>query len=377
MKQILAERLLAKVMNWDDDQVKAELHPLLLLAEIKYDGYHQFGPGMRFIERLARWLSQLKGDSPESTEKLRATAFRIVRDHLVFISNDEMQSLIGLAYSEHILPLQRQLAATKSGYAPHRIRLIERSSEFRSLVLKTLYVGLSDGSQIGMLRRMNPNSIDHEFTLLTYDLPQDKAKSILEKLPIALDGIGLSQSNPKFELIVLVDDFTASGISFIRKENDEYKGKLQKIITSISSENELSSLVDISNVTLLVLFYISTSYALNRIRRDVEEFRSDLDLEIKIIVEAVHVIPGEAMMTGRDDEQIDTLLKERFKTFEDSVIDGHYEKGDCSAAHRGFNSGDLALVLFHNCPNNSLPILWYEGDENVALFPRTTRHGRK
>ena len=197
MKQILAERLLAKVMNWNDEQVKIELHPLLLLAEFKYDQYHQFGPGMRFIERLARWLSQLRGDTIETTNQLRQTAFAIVRDHLIFISNDEMYSLIGMAYSEKVLPLQRSLAAQKLGCGGHRICRIERSQEFRSLIPKTLYIGLSDGSQVGMLRRMNPTAIDHEFTLINYDLTNKKAEDILDKLPTALKKYWPTPRQPK------------------------------------------------------------------------------------------------------------------------------------------------------------------------------------
>lgn len=377
MKQILAERLLAKVMNWDDEQVKNELRPLLLLAEVKYDEYHQFGPGMRFIERLARWLSQLDGGTPEETESLRQTAFSIVRDHLIFVSSDEMYSLIGMAYAERILPRQRGIAAEKSGCQPHRIRSIEQSAAFRSLIAKTLYVGLSDGSQIGMLRRMNPGAIDHEFTLLNYDMTEEKAKSVLEGLPVALQAIGLPESDAKFELLVLVDDFTASGTSFIRKEGDEYKGKLPKVIKSLSNDGAMASLVNVDATTIYVLFYVSTEYALDKIRRDIATFKEELGCSINISVEAVHVISGDVMKIGADDEQIEEFLKGRFDTFKANVLDEHYLKGDCTAPHRGFNSGDLALILFHNSPNNSLPVLWYEGTENKALFPRTTRHGRK
>jgi len=377
MKQRLAERLLAKVMNWNDDQVKAELQPLLLLAEFKYDEYHQFGPGMRFIERLARWLSQLKGDTEEDTIHLRNTAFTIVRDHLIFISSDEMYSLIGMAYPEKILPLQRSLSAIKSGCDEHRICRIERSQEFRSLVSKTLYVGLSDGSQTGMLRRMNPNAIDHEFTLLSYDQTADKAQSILSKLPTALAKSGIIENNPKFELIVLVDDFTASGTSFIRKEDGMYAGKLQKVIMSMSGDGSLSSLVNLSTTTIQVLFYISTEYALQRIKQDISAFLATQNCGVNIVVDAVHVIPTEFMKVCANNSYIDDLLQNRFEKFKVAVLDPNYKKGDCTYAHRGFNGGDLALILFHNSPNNALPVLWYEGPENIALFPRTTRHGRK
>lgn len=378
MKQILAERLLAKVMNWSEDEVKSELGPLLLLAEIKYDEYHQYGPGMRFIERLARWLGQLVEETPEETTKLRLTAFNIVRNHLIFISSDEMYSLIGMAYSERILPRQRSFSALTSGIPDHKIRMIEESPVFRSLVTKTLFIGLSDGSQIGMLRRMNPKTIDHEFTLLNYDQTEEKATSIVAKLSAALSQIGLPEDEPKFSFLVLVDDFTASGTSFIRNEEGTYKGKLVKVIESLQAGKAMAPLVDLSNLTIQVLFYVSTQHALERIREQVETFKFERACEVEVIVEAVHVIPGNAMQVGAEDAEIDAFLKVRFATFRDSVVDEHYLKGNCSAEHRGFNSGDLALVLFHNSPNNSLPVLWFDAEgKNQALFPRTTRHGRK
>lgn len=378
MKQILAERLLAKVMNWSDDQVKNELRPLMLLAEIKYDEYHQFGPGMRFIERLARWLGQLKGESEVETAKLRDIAFSIVRDHLIFISSDEMYSLIGMAYSERILPRQRAISAINAGIPSHQIRKIENCSEFRALITKTLYVGLSDGSQIGMLRRMNPKTIDHEFTLLTYDQKEEKTTSIAAKLPKSLENQGLADANAKFEFMVLVDDFTASGTSFIRKEGDGYKGKLVNVINSLQPGKSMAPLVQLDNLSILVLFYVSTQYALEKIKEAVATFKADSNCSVEVIVEAVHIIPGDAMKVGANSAEIDAFLEGRFEHFKESVVDDHYKKGDCSAPHRGFNSGDLALVLFHNSPNNSLPVLWYDEEgKNDALFPRTTRHGRK
>lgn len=378
MKQILAERLLAKVMDWSDDQVKAELRPLLLLAEVKYDEYHQFGPGMRFIERLARWLGQLAGDSPQETAALRDTAFSIVRDHLIFVSSGEMYSLIGMAYSERVLPRQRALAASKAGIPFHRIRRIETSAEFRSLVVKTLYVGLSDGSQIGMLRRMNPKTIDHEFTLLNYDLTADKAQSVRGRLPVSLANQGLPDPDARFEFLVLVDDFTASGTSFIRTEGGNWKGKLVKVISSLQPEMAMAPMVRLENLTIQVLFYVSTQYALDKITAAVATYKSETNCPVEIIVESVHVIPEGAMTVGAGDQRIDDFLKSRFERFKEAVVDEHYLKGDCTAQYRGFNSGDLALVLFHNSPNNSLPVLWYDEDgKNEALFPRTTRHGRK
>jgi hypothetical protein len=370
MKQLLAERLLAKVMQWSDEEVKTELRPLLLLAEVKYDEYHQFSPGMRFVERLARWLNQLQPAD-------RSMAFRVVRDHLIFISSSEMNSLIGMAYPEYILPLQRQMAAQRAGIEAHRICKIEASEAFRTCVAKTLYIGLSDGSQIGMLRRMNPGVIDHESTLLTHSLENKKATEISEKLVATLAARGIPEHDPRFEIVALVDDFTASGTSFLRQEDTDFDGKLARVIRDMKEGDTLGKLVDLQSLTILVLFYISTNYALERIKSTLNTFCEAEELSITTHVTAVHIIDDTAINVCGRDADVDALFKNRFDLFSEEVLDRHYQKGDCTNPHRGFNGGDLPLVLFHNAPNNGLPAIWHESEKNTALFPRTTRHGRK
>lgn len=371
MKQVLAERLLAKVMDWTDTEVTQELTPLLLLAEAKYDHYHQFGPGMRFIERLGRWLSQLPKED-------RANAFCIVRDHLIFVSNAEMHTIIDMAYPECILPVQRQLAARQSGIAEHKIIQIEQSDAFRSLVAKTLYIGLSDGSQIGVLRRLNPKAINHESTLLTYTLDEEKANEVLRHIPKSPIATSLEEADAKFEIAVLVDDFTASGTSFIRKEPDgTFKGKLAKVLRSMQEDGTLSKLVNLSSVQILVLFYVSTKYAITKIREDLKDFCDYENIVINIHVVAVHEIDEEVVGVAASNAAIDDLLARRFVHISDRVMDNSYRKGKCNMPYRGFNEGDLSLILFHNSPNNSLPILWFESEDHLALFPRTARHGHK
>ena len=56
MRDILAEKLLVRVMNWNEEEVSRERPFLQAMATFKYDEYQQFAPGMKFIESLAMWL---------------------------------------------------------------------------------------------------------------------------------------------------------------------------------------------------------------------------------------------------------------------------------------------------------------------------------
>ena len=75
MNQTLALRVLGRIMNWPDDRAGDEFQWLRLMARLKYDGYHDFHAGMRFVESLVTWLQQFK--RPEERE----TAYAFVRPH--------------------------------------------------------------------------------------------------------------------------------------------------------------------------------------------------------------------------------------------------------------------------------------------------------
>ncbi len=51
MRDILAERLLAQVMNWSIEDIAEERPDLQALAAFKYDEYQQFSPGMRLVRQ--------------------------------------------------------------------------------------------------------------------------------------------------------------------------------------------------------------------------------------------------------------------------------------------------------------------------------------
>ena len=84
MKKELAEALLAKIMDWSDQDKARERARLETFASYKYDEYQQFSPGRRFIESLAMWLAQFQPGAE------RRTAYAFVCDRLVFFSTSEI-----------------------------------------------------------------------------------------------------------------------------------------------------------------------------------------------------------------------------------------------------------------------------------------------
>ncbi|MBC8273872.1 MAG: hypothetical protein H8E40_02735, partial [Chloroflexi bacterium] len=96
MKDDLAQALLAKIMNWTDEEDADERPYLQLMAAHKYDEYQQFSPGMRFIESLALWLKQFE------TIEERKKAYDFIKNRMIFISRAEIDHLVTSAYPDII-----------------------------------------------------------------------------------------------------------------------------------------------------------------------------------------------------------------------------------------------------------------------------------
>src|SRR5215831_19392971 len=123
MRDDLAERVLARVMSWDPAQIAKFGACLQALARYKYDEYEGFGPGEKFVESLAAWLSQLKPAE-------RADAIQFVMTSLVFVSRLELDHVIGMVYPDVIRQILIRRAAEELSLPPHKVAKIAASPEF-------------------------------------------------------------------------------------------------------------------------------------------------------------------------------------------------------------------------------------------------------
>ncbi len=367
MRDYLAEKLLAKVMDWSTEDVAKERPVLQALAAFKYDEYHQYSPGMRFVESLACWLEQF---DPGQKRKL---AYQFVRSRLIFISDSEIEHLVSIAFRDVIRPFLIKQAATRMGIAETSIHKIENSIDYKIVLRQSLFLGLSDGAHVDLYRRSEP-LISQEQVWLTYDVSLTKAEDLLLQLdkdltnilgekPVALDK--------RFRAVFLLDDFSGSGISYIRSESDGFKGKIFKTLDSLSS-GAMFKLVSLTNLKIYIILLVATNEAILHIKQLVDEWRKETKTSCNFVIFPIQEIPNTIKIGAVEDENIINILKEYF---DDSIIDEHYKKGNCERPYLGFNKCALPLVLSHNTPNNSIPLLWYEDRRKYrGLFPRVTRH---
>ncbi len=371
MRDVLAERLLAEVMKWRPQDVAKERPDLQMLAACKYDEYQQFSPGMRFVESLALWLEQFESDDE------RRQAYEFIRSRLVFISNAEMEHFVSIAFPDFIRPLLISQAAIRLRAPERFVNRIVNSTEFRVLLRRSLFLGLSDGARIDLFRRSN-TEVSHEQVWQAYEISPEKAEDMLSKLASDIEDLcdaKLSDAHCKFRTIFLLDDFAGSGLSYFRRESgsSQFDGKICRFFRLITdSHGHLNSLVDARELHICTVFYVATVRALSHLERITTEWLKDNGSSAKCTVRAIQSLPDTIRLDSETDRGILPLLK---KYFDDQIVDEHFCKGRHAEPYWGFDQGGLPLVLSHNTPNNSVPLLWFEKDRKCrGLFPRVGRH---
>ncbi len=264
MNQGVGLRVLGQIMKWTDDQAGKEFDWLRLMSRLKYDGYRDFQAGMRFIESLANWLQQFRPHE-------RETAYAFVRSTLVYIGPSEMQRLVEQFYPRAVRDRLVRFVASKQGIRSHRI-LIDEDAQAVSKRLRrqTLFMGLSDGARMDTIRHANSGLLSNEQFVQGTQVDTEKWKDLLDNL-----REDLCDPKARFRLVYLVDDFTGSGSSFLRFDNekDKWKGKLLHFKDSVASANDAlngDKLFE-NDWELCVHHYVASSVAVQTIRERLDQ----------------------------------------------------------------------------------------------------------
>jgi len=367
LKDQLAEELLARVMGWKNPAEFVEHgRPLMDMAAYKYDEYQQFSPGMRFIESLALWLGQFK------TLPQRRAALAFVRDRLVFVSAAEMNHLVSISYPDHIRLFLLSKSAAESGLSRWHMAKVASSLEFRVRERRCLFLGLSDGSRTDVFRRANvhlQNEQVRQSHELTAARSMDLRKELIKDLKKLCDRAPHDEE-AVFRSVVLLDDFSASGMSYIRKgEDGSSVGKVGKFLSSLrDSSAPLSQLFTTQSLEVILVLYMATETAERILLQRLSELCQPYGHEPHLVI--VQKFPESQRVMRGTLPEFDTL------------IDAHYDDANETTSTAlggtdlkfGFAGGALPLILSHNTPNNSVGLLWAEGPNMRPLFPRVTRH---
>ena len=363
MRDLLAESLLAKVMGWSPHEVAGERVLLKILGDYKYDEYQQFSPGMRFVESLAQWLEQFNLHE-------RKTAYEFIKSKLVYCSSLEINHLVSVSYPDHIRLHLLKRVGRELGLSPWHLGRMETTIEFRALERQTLFLGLSDGARTDVFRRTNPD-LSHEQVRQSHELADERAEKLLGKLREGLTtilGRPPREAEVQFRTIVLLDDFSASGLSYLRRKGDSHVGKIGTFLTQLFSEGSpIARLACTDNLDLLVVLYLATDHARSYLK---SELTTLCEGRLNVSVLVVFPMSSEIVVRPGHSPPLDAL------------IDAHYDDTNETESTQiggtdlkyGFAECGLPLVMSHNTPNNSLGLLWARGPKMRPLFPRVTRH---
>jgi hypothetical protein len=365
VKEEIAESLLATVMGWhrpeQPDKVASYFPTLQLLATYKYDSYQQFTPGRRFIESLALWLGQF---DPAD----RLAALDLVKDKLVYVSDEEFFHLVNIAYPDIVVYERMRLVAEEENIPLYQVGRIQAEPRFKELELRSLYLGLSDGSRTSEFRRASRAEIRNDQIWQAYEIGENKSHSLLESLGESLETSGIHAAEPAFTLVWLLDDFTASGSTYIRPKGAEFEGKLPRVFDALHR----SSLVDRSHYEVFLLFYIATRQAMDHIEYWMERFTSSRGYK-PMQLRVIQVLEAETALDLTEPNLL--ALIEHARYYDPRAETKATRVGGTPDVRRGFANCRLPVVLCHNTPNNSVYLLW--GEETFTfpgLFPRVSRH---
>jgi hypothetical protein len=291
-----------------------------------------------------------------------------------------MTNFVSIAFPDFIRPLLIHQTANLLNLPERDVKKIVSSSEFKVLLRQSLFLGLSDGAYIGTFRRCNPQ-ISNEQVRLSHEIPSQRIDAMITELHSDLkDLLGREpqENERKFKVVFLLDDFSGSGLSYLRRNPDgTYGGKITKILREIlednpSETNPLRASVDSDNLRIGIVLYVATTRAKQHLDRIMGEWIGENGARIKHEVLVVQEIPDEVCVRPESDNRLADLLT---TYFDESIKDWHYKVGKCERPYLGFDECALPVILSHNTPNNSIPLLWYdESKEYKGLFPRVSRH---
>ena len=380
MNQQLALRILSDTMKWDNRRSTEEFAWLQLIARMKYDGYRDYSAGLRFVECLVTWLKQFEeGD--------REAAYGLVKSRMVYIGSNEMQRIVEQFYHRSFREFISTLVSGRLSIPSHECLINKEAQEtVQKIQRETLFMALSDGARIDVLRHANSGNLSNEQLVVSVQPDTEKWGDLLGSL-----RKDRQDQTARFSVVYLIDDFVGTGTSFLRRSKDakswsgklvKFKNSLKDAIVALEGQSPLNP-----DWILCVHHYIGTESVVDKLRDRLALAMSEMK-EVwwakEFRLSFGMTLPSSIKIDKDKPEDTDIVALTN-KYYDESLRTAHTDVGGEPHLGLGFGACGLPLVLEHNTPNNSIPILWADtkggiGSEGVKnhrmrpLFRRRQRH---
>jgi len=176
-----------------------------------------------------------------------------------------------------------------------------------------------------------------------------------------------------FRMVFLLDDFSGSGRTYLREENDgkPLGGKIAKFRDQLRSSDRLGKLLNIEDLHVGIVLYIATKHAVDHLQPLLRELFHGCP-GVSFDIHVVQPLDSEVSLDAERDAAFLDLAK---NYYDGNAEDEHIRKGGTDV-RQGFAGCGLPVVICHNTPNNSMFLLWADPDQYQVrgLFPRIRRH---
>lgn len=376
MNEHLALDKISKLMEWDKAGLdRKEFEWLKLLSQFKYDNYEGYEPGSRFYTNLIAWLKQFKSLDD------RKIAYDFLKKHLIFFSRQELIHLVYRLWPEVHQIIVNAVADEQGIY---RWEVIKNAREAFDIQLRqSLFFGLSDGAKMDVFRRDNEGRISNEQTVVVHEVSPKRWVKIKENLEKEIKNKKWD-AEPVFKHVFLIDDFTASGTTLIRYD-DEEKNWTGKIASFIEHAEHANGGILHDPCHIHIHHYIGTKFSEYEVEKRIQDYKKFLDSKRTM---------GESKLSELIfSVSFGLVLDDRFNVTHDNcpdfyeLLERHYDESvqtdTTGCVKYGYKDCELGIVFEHNAPNNSVGLIWAETiEENLKntttpmtpLFRRRTRH---
>jgi len=357
MNDKVIQKLIKIAQSLEINDQFENLKCLAFMAEYKYDNYEMFQPGGRFFDHFGRWLGQFHVED-------RKIAVEMLCDRLVFVSQREMQELAHHLYYNVIVPEIFKLIIKEENLPPYAFRTVF-DQYFKPYLRKTLFIGLSDSARIDYFRRHHIE-LSQDQVIPFYRSQNDDYTEKLRK--------ETGDPNAKFQQVILVEDFTASGYTLLHKDNDETPdGSLIRILDSHKTIIESAD-------SILIAYYIASRQAIETVEKLIAEVPGYAGKTR--FVTAMYLEPENTVKQQKGEPPLNIKIRELCEKYYDYTFENtNTRKG--GGIRLGFGGCGLTFSMHSNTPNNSIYILWLDqektdnGKHFYPLFRRIDRHRMK
>lgn len=378
MRNDIAISLLSSVINdaANEEELTDFVRYFQTMAGYKYDDYQQYTTGQRFVETLARWLNYFPGSD-------RKIVLDFLRQKLIFISSPEMNLLAESCFPDALRKIMTDRVSESQRIPPYMLKEIMDSTEYNVLLRQSLFCGLSDGAKLDIFRRANTGIVSHEQIYLTYELSDSRVIKMKSELANDLKKEKFLNRDPndeesKFKMLFLIDDFSASGTSYLKydEKKRKLKGKIAGLYEALFpnvSNGECDTQDAMrqcfhKDLKIFIILYLCTTQAKETITKSFDKLFEQYGHKPELVI--LHEL-GELYKIKESDAIYSVCLNDKY--YDKDLIEDEHTQGNVKL---GFSDCRLPLILGHNTPNNSLPLLWSYDYSDIfkGLFPRIPRH---